>query len=164
MRRLPVFLVLAAVGCGGGQRPVTLTPQTPNEALSKFMDAVKANDLTRMGNLWGSERGPASSYMDRNNLKRQLTTIQIYWNHSGYRIIEGPLAAAPLNPTFKNVPSADRLRDFRIDLQRSSGCSQAALMTLVRTNSGGWLVYDVHLETVGNPAARCQPTGTGTRQ
>jgi len=163
MRRLPVLLVLAGFGCGGAQRPGMLTPQTPNEALSKFMDAVKANDLTRMGDLWGSERGPASTYMDRNNLKRQLTTIQIYWNHTGYRVIEGPVAAQPLNPTFKNVPNADRLRDFRVDLQRPSGCSQAAPITLVRTNSGGWLVYDVHLEAVGNPAARCQPTGSGTR-
>ena len=163
MRRLPVLLVLAGFGCGGAQHPGALTPQTPNEALSKFMDAVKANDLTRMGNLWGSERGPASTYMDRNNLKRQLTTIQIYWNHTGYRVIEGPLAAQPLNPTFKNVPSPDRMRDFRIDLQRSNGCSQAAPITVVRTNSGGWLVYDVHLEAVGNPAARCQPSGSGTR-
>jgi len=164
MRRLAVLLVVLGVGCGGRQRPGALIPQTPNEALSKFMDAVKANDLTRMGDLWGSERGPASSYMDRNNLKRQLTTIQIYWNHTGYRIIEGPLAAQPLNPTFKNVPSADRLRDFRVDFQRPSGCNQAALLTVVRTNSGGWLVYDVHLETVGNPQARCQATGSGTRQ
>jgi hypothetical protein len=163
MRRLPVLLVLAGFGCGGAQHPGALTPQTPNEALSKFLDAVKANDLTRMGNLWGSERGPASTYMDRNNLKRQLTTIQIYWNHTGYRIIEGPLAAQPMNPTFKNVPSPDRMRDFRIDLQRASGCSQAAPITVVRTNSGGWLVYDVHLEAVGSPAARCQPSGSGTR-
>ena len=164
MRRLPVLLVLAGFGCGGAQHPGALTPQTPNEALSKFMDAVKANDLTRMGNLWGSERGPASTYMDKNNLKRQLTTIQIYWNHTGYRVIEGPLAAQPLNPTFKNVPSPDRMRDFRIDLQRSNGCSQAAPITVVRTNSGGWLVYDVHLEAAGSPGGRCQPPGSGTRQ
>jgi len=164
MRRLPVFLVLAGLGCGAGQHPGALTPQTPNDALSKFMDAVKANDLTRMGNLWGSDRGPASSYMDKEHLKRQLSTIQIYWSHTGYRIIEGPLAAQPLNPTFKNVPSADRLRDFKIELQRQGGCSQAAPITVVRTNSGGWLVYDVHLEAVGNPSARCQPAGSGTRQ
>ena len=164
MRRLPVVLVLVGLGCGGGQRPGALIPQTPNEALTKFMDAVKANDLTRMGNLWGSDRGPASTYLDGSHLKRQLTTIQIYWNHTGYRIIEGPLPAQPLNSSFKNVPSADRLRDFRVELQRSGGCIQAVPITVVRTNSGGWLVYDVHLEAVGSPASRCQPPGSGTRQ
>jgi hypothetical protein len=163
MRRLTVLLVLAGFGCGGAQRPGSLTPQTPNEALSKFMDAVKANDLSRMGNLWGSDRGPASSYMSGDRLKRQLTTIQIYWNHSGYRIIDGPLPAQPLNPTFKDVPSADRLRDFRVELQRASGCSQVVPITLVRTNRGGWLVYDVHLEAAGSPASRC-PAASGTRQ
>lgn len=141
-----------------------VSPQTPNEALSRFMDAVKANDLTRMGNLWGSDKGPASGYMDENRLKQQLTTIRVYWNHAGYRIIEGPLAAQPLNPTFRDVPSPDRLRDFRVELQRSNGCSIAIPITLVRTNRGDWLVYDVHLEAAGNPAARCQPSGAGTRQ
>jgi len=164
MQRLTVLLVLAGFGCGGAQRPGALTPQTPNDALNKFMDAVKAKDLDRMADLWGSVRGPASSYMDKNHLNRQLTTIQIYWNHKGYRIIDGPLPAQPLNPTFKDVPSADRLRDFRLELQRPSGCSQVIPITVVRTNGGGWLVFDVHLEAAGNPAARCQPAGSGTRQ
>jgi len=164
MRRLTVLLVLAGLGCGGTQRPGVLIPQTPNEALSKFMDAVKANDLTRMGALWGSDRGPASSYMGGERLRQQLTTIQIYWNHTGYRIIEGPVAAQALNPTFKDVPNQDRLRDFRVELQRPNGCSLAIPITVVRTNSGGWLVYDVHLEAAGSPAARCQPAGSGTRQ
>jgi hypothetical protein len=162
MRRLTVLLVLVGLGCGA-QHPGALTPQTPNEALSKFMDAVKANDLTRMGNLWGSDRGPASSFMDQDHLNRQLTTIQIYWNHAGYRIIEGPLPAQPLNPTFKNVPSADRLLDFKVELQRAGGCRQVVPITLVRTNRGGWLVYDVHLEAVRSPASPCQPAGSGTR-
>jgi hypothetical protein len=126
------------------------------------MDAVKAKDLTRMGNLWGTERGPAASYMERERLKRALTTIQVYLDHKGYRIIEGPIAAQPLNPTFKNVPSMDRLRDFRIELQRPE-CSTVSPITLVQTNSGGWLVYDVHLESLGTPG-RCPPAGgTGTR-
>ena len=137
-----------------------MTPQTPNEALSKFMDAVKAKDLTRMGELWGSDRGPANSYMDRDYLKRTLTTIQIYLDHKGYRIIEGPLPAQPLNPTYKNVPPMDRLRDFHVELQRAE-CNTVFPVTLVRTNNGGWIVYDVHLEALATPG-RCQP-GMGTR-
>lgn len=160
-RSIPFLLMLAAAACGGRPRPGALTPQTPNQALSSFMDAVKANDLTRMGDLWGSERGPASTYMDRDRLKRQLTTIQIYLDHKGYRIIEGPLPAQPLNPSFKNVPSADRLRDFRVELQRAE-CNTVFPVTLVQTNRGGWLVYDVHLEALGTPG-RCQAVGLGTR-
>ena len=124
------------------------------------MDAVKAKDLTRMGDLWGTDRGPASTYMDRDYMKRTLTTIQIYLDHKGYRIIEGPLPAQPLNPTYKNVPSMDRLTDFRVELQRAE-CNTVFPVTLVRTNNGGWIVYDVHLEALATPG-RCQPV-TGTR-
>ena len=158
-----VTLLLVGLGCGGSRRLGPVTPQTPNDALASFMTAVKANNLTRMGDLFGSPRGPASSYANRDYLKRQLQTIQKYWDHTGYRIIEGPLPSAPLNSTFKDVPSSDQMRDYRIELQRSTGCVQVGLMTLVRTNQGGWLVYDAHLESVGNPTARCQPAGTGTR-
>ena len=126
------------------------------------MDAVKSKDLTRMGELWGSDRGPASTYMEREHLKRTLTTIQIYLDHTGYRVIEGPFQAQPLNPTYKNVPSMDRLRDFRVELQRAH-CNLVFPVTMVRTHDGGWLVYDVHVEALSTPG-RCSPaTGTGTR-
>jgi hypothetical protein len=157
------MLALGAFGCGGGQRPATPAPQTPNEALTKFLEAVKANDLGRMGSLWGTERGPAAAFLDDNQLKRRLATIQVHWDHKGYRIVDGPLPAQPLSATFKNVPSADRLRDFRVELQRANGCSPVIPITLVRTNQGGWLIYDAHLESAGNPAARCPTTPPGTR-
>ncbi|OLC72323.1 MAG: hypothetical protein AUH78_16175 [Gemmatimonadetes bacterium 13_1_40CM_4_69_8] len=160
MRRLVPFLILLGASCGK-QRASTPVPQSPNTAISQFMDAVKANDLGRMGNLWGSTQGPAVTFWDRDRLRQHLATMQKYLDHTGYRIIEGPLPAQPLNPTFKNVPSPDRLRDFRVELQRT-GCNVVFPMTVVQTDSGGWLVYDVHLESVGTPG-RCSPTGVGTR-
>lgn len=157
---IAVSLLLVGAGCGR-HHVATVTPQSPNDALANFMAAVKANDLTRMGDLFGSVRGPASSYENPEYLKRQLQTIRKYWDHVGYRVIEGPLPTAPLNPTFKNVPDQNRMRDYRVELQRSNGCQQVALMTLVQTNQGGWLVYDAHLESVGSPV-RCQSaSGTG---
>src|SRR4051794_16491006 len=107
MRRfITVLSIVAGVSCRPA-RTTLVSPQAPNDAVKNFMAAVKANDLTRMGNLFGSPRGPASTYMNPDYLKRQLQTIHKFWEHSGYRIIEGPLPAAAFNPTFKNVPSAD---------------------------------------------------------
>lgn len=157
-----MLATLLCLGCGG--RPSSPAPQSINDTLAQFMAAVKANDLQRMGQLWGSQRGPAASYMDAGRLKKLLGTIQVYWAHRGYRVIDGPLPAQPLNPTFQDVPEQDRLRDFRVELQRASGCNQVIPITLVRTDQGGWLVYDVHLENAGNPATRCQPEGAGTRR
>ena len=123
-----------------------------NESVAQFLAAVKANDQKRMGELWGTERGPASRSMNADVLRQRLTVIQKYLDHTGYRIIEGPLL----------VPGRDELRTYRIELQRAS-CSQVMPIDVVRTNSGGWLVYDVHLESAGSPGGRCQPAGTETR-
>jgi hypothetical protein len=124
-----------------------------NAALEQFLAAVKANDQSRMGALWGTDRGPAAQWMKSQELRQRLAVIQKYLDHAGYRIVEGPLA----------VPSRSDLRAYRVDLQRS-GCNQVVPIDVIRTRSGGWLVYDVHLEAAGSPASRCQPAGSGTRQ
>jgi hypothetical protein len=146
---LCVFLLAGATACGsrpGTGRPV---PQSMNESIAQFLAAVKANDQRRMGELWGTERGPAAGSMNRDVLRQRLAVIQKYLDHTGYRIIEGPLL----------VSGRDDLRTYRIELQRSN-CNQVMPIDVIRTRSGGWLVYDVHLESAGSPG-RCQPAGTG---
>jgi hypothetical protein len=114
------------------------------------MAAVKANDLARMGQLWGGERGAAASYMNSQELRQRLSSIQVYLNHAGYRVIEGP------SPVAGNAAA----REFKIELQRSNGCNIVFPVGLVRASSGSWYVNDVHLEALGNPARRCPPGGT----
>jgi hypothetical protein len=161
-----VFFAALAVACGGNQGPSAPVPQTMNDALTQFLAAVKANDLTHMGQLWGTEQGPAAGFMDSKKLRERLTVIQKYLENAGYRIVEGPLL----------VPGHDELRTYRVELQHAK-CNEGPASTtstvpqvrvqpidLVRTRSGGWLVYDVHLESSGTPGTSCLPaTGTGTR-
>jgi len=153
-RRLALFLLLLAgsTACGAKHGSSAPVPQSMNESVSQFLAAVKANDQKRMGELWGTERGPAANSMNAGVLTQRLTVIQKYLDHTGYRIIEGPLL----------VPGRDELRTFRVELQRTN-CNQVLPIDVIRTRSGGWLVYDVHLESAGSPGARCQPTETGTR-
>ena len=150
-RRLAVFLVVLSAACGGGSRPQTPIPQSMNASLEQFMAAVKANDLNRLGGLWGTERGPAAQWMDREKLRQRLTVIQKYMEHGGYRVIEGPLM----------VPARTDLRTYRVELQRNN-CSQVVSIDVIRTRSGGWLVFDPHLESAGTPGGRCQAAATGT--
>ncbi|MGH7530996.1 MAG: hypothetical protein ACREMN_11490 [Gemmatimonadales bacterium] len=156
MRRLnrwgPAVLALG-IACGAprGGGEVVPVPQTVNASLEQFLAAVKANDLRRMGQLWGTESGPAAKSIDADVLRRRLTIIQRYLDHSGYRILEGPLA----------VPARSEIRTFRVELQRAN-CNHVLPIDVIQTNSGGWLVYDVHLESAGNPARRCPPPGAGT--
>src|SRR4051812_7055419 len=152
MRQLMTCLLLASVACGGGSRPGTVIPQSMNESVTQFLAAVKANNQQRMGELWGTERGPASGSMNAAVLRQRVAVIQKYLDHTGYRIVEGPLL----------VPGHDELRTFRVELQREN-CNQVLPIDVVRTRSGGWLVYDVHLESAGSPSGRCPAAGTGTR-
>ena len=154
-RRLALALfLLAGSACGHNPGLGTPVPQSMNESVSQFLAAVKANDQTRMGELWGTERGPAASNMNAGVLRQRLTVIQKYLDHTGYRIVEGPLL----------VPGHDDRRTYRVELQRPN-CNHVLPIEVVRTRSGGWLVYDVHLESAGNPTGRCQPEtmGGGTK-
>jgi hypothetical protein len=149
MRRLAVLAVLGGLGCGS--RPqATPAPQSMNETVAQFLAAVKANDLQRMGSLWGTGRGPAAAWMKPDDLKMRITVIQRYLMHDGYRIVEGPLS----------VPGRDNARTFRIELQRQ--CNVVVPLDIVRTKQGGWLIADVHLEALPNPAASCKPPRSGT--
>jgi len=153
-RRLAAqFVLLAALtACSKGGGPEKPTPQSTNETVSQFFAAVKANDLKRMGELWGTERGPAAQSMNSDVLRQRLTVIQKYLDHTGYRVIEGPML----------VPGHDELRTYRVELQRAN-CNQVLPIDIIRMRSGGWLVYDVHLESAGSPVGRCPQGGTGTR-
>jgi hypothetical protein len=145
--------MLLGGACGRGPVSQTPIPQSVNASVEQFLAAVKANDLDRLGGLWGTERGPNTRRMDPRVLRQRLTVIQKYLDHVGYRVVEGPLL----------VPARPDLRTYRVELQRAGGCSQVVQIDVIRTGSGGWLVFDPHLESAGNPAAKCQTTGAGTR-
>src|SRR5881396_2114929 len=114
MRRVAGFLMLLSCACGTSPGPQTPVPQSMNASVEQFLAAVKANDLDRMGGLWGTEHGPNGRRMDSQVLRQRLTVIQKYLDHIGYRVVEGPLL----------VPARADLRTYRVELQRARGCNQ----------------------------------------
>jgi hypothetical protein len=144
-----MFVLAGSAACGNNPGPGSPVPQSMNESVTQFLAAVKANDQKRMGELWGTERGPAAASMNRDALRQRLAVIQKYLDHTGYRVIEGPLV----------VPGRDELRTYRIELQREN-CNQVMPIDVVR-NSGAASRRD--LESAGSPG-RCPPAATtGTR-
>ncbi len=143
---LAVLVALGGFACGGGAGPQTPAPQSLQETLAQFMTAVKANNLDRMGALWGTERGPASNSMKPEVLRERLTVIQKYLDHVGYRVVEGPVP----------VPGKDNIQTLRVELQRAQSCTVVFPIDLVHTKSGSWLVLDPHLESVGTPRTSCR--------
>ena len=122
----------------------------PADALAAFLDAVRQKDLNRMGQLWGSERGPAAGWMEATELNKRVSVIQTYLMHGSYRVVEGPMP----------VPGEARRMTFRVELRRDD-CVHVQSIDVVRVDRGGWVVQDVHLGEARSPVQAC-PTGTGT--
>ena len=50
-------------GGGGGGGGGMTAPVSPEATVEAFMNAVRANSLVAMGDLWGTDRGPGRNYM-----------------------------------------------------------------------------------------------------
>lgn len=131
--------VLALAACGGG--PAYPAPAEPEAAVRGFLEAVKANSLPAMGELWGTSSGPAVSFMDRREMEQRLTIMQSYLRHERYEIVVG------------NAIGTASERVIQVRLFNGS-CEPVVPFTVVRYRSG-WLVGQVDLESVGNPQRRC---------
>ena len=149
-RRLVPYCLAVLAACGGNPAPTPPSPATPADALAGFLDAVRQNDLSRMGQLWGSERGPAAGWMDPEELNKRVAVIQKYLAHGGYRVVEGPMP----------IPGESRRMAFRVELRRDE-CLHVQAIDVVREDRGGWVVQDVHLGEARSPVQAC-PSGTGT--
>ena len=145
-RLVPLLLAVVAA-CGGSSAPAgPPSPATPADALAGFLDAVRQNDLAAMGQLWGSERGPAAGWMEPTELNKRVTVIQKLLTHDGYRVVEGPLP----------VPGDSRRMMFRVEL-RLAECVHVQPIDVVRADAGGWVVQDVHLADARSPLQACIP-------
>ena len=141
-RTLILALACAVVpACHSGGSFVA--PANPEATVRGFMNAVKANSLTAMGELWGSKDGPANRWMDRQRLEQSLTVIRIYLEHDKYDIM----------PPNESRVEADGKHRVNVRIYRK-GCSPVVPFTLVRAGDG-WLVQDVDLVAAGNPAVPC---------
>ncbi len=127
MRRLvPALAVLGALGGWScGSRPAATTPQSMNQVVEQFLTAVKANDVERIGHLWGDQHGAAAEHMKPDVLRKRTTVLQIYLANAGFRIVEGPLP----------VIGHDDQRTFRVELQRAR-CNVVTPIDVVRTSAG----------------------------
>ncbi len=130
-------------GGGGGGAPA---PSSPEATVDAFMNAVRANSLVAMADLWGSDRGRVKNYMNPDEVERRLTVMRIYLENEEYEIL-APGAQFGMD---------ENQRIVRVQLTRM-GCRPVVPFTLTRFGNG-WLVSNVDLAAAGNPARAC-PAG-----
>ncbi len=150
--RLRVTLGVAATmllaACGGGGGSIGPAPVSPEAAVRSFLNGVKANSLSAMGETWGSSRGPAISYMDRAEMEQRLTVIRAFLEHEKFEIL-GSQAGT--------MPGSEQKRVVQVRLTRK-GCQPVVPFTVI-PYGGGWLVTDIDLSAAGNPQRPCSPGG-----
>ncbi len=135
--------LLGAAGCGSGAG--LMPPASPEAAVRSFLNAVKANNLAAMSEVWGSSRGPARTYMKQGELDQRLAIIRAYLEHEQFEIL----------PSQSGVPVAEGRRGVQVRLTRN-GCTPVVPFT-VAPYRGGWLVADIDLAAAGNPKRSCLP-------
>jgi hypothetical protein len=150
MRRLVALVSVLGIACGGHRTQIP-APATMDDVIKQFFDAVQTRDVQRMGRLWGTARGPAAEWMPDSVLIMRMTIVQRYLTANGYRIIEGPLT----------VPGTTERKIYRVELQRPD-CNHVQPIELIHVKQGGWLIYDVHLESAAGAGVQCPPKPGGT--
>ena len=142
--KIALFALLLVPGCtagGGSQNPVPVDPST---VVAEFLGFARAGSLGEMGSLWGDRRGPASTYMTQSDLRKRLTVIAAYLQHDSYEFTQ---------PEALTIAQGDGRKGVAVILMRS-GCRAMVPFTLIPW-SGRWLIEDIDLAGIGNPARSC---------
>jgi len=146
MHRPAVVLGLAALLACGHQRPAPLTPlpETPEAAVSAFLDAVNASDLVRLAEVWGDASGPSSTGRMKPEERRQrLMIMQRVLRCDHYRIV--------------SVASVDREELVTAELTQGNRHPMVPFRVVRWRRGAGWLVREPGIAAAMPAAGPRQP-------
>lgn len=136
--------ILAACGGNSGSAPTTPVASS-GQAMREFMQAAADSNLTRMSQLWGSSRGPATETHDPPDYEKRLILIQAYLRADSSKVVSD----VP-------VTGDDSRRRVVVAIFRQ-GCMKQVPAVLLKVK-GAWIVNNVDLGAAGNPARPCEGT------
>jgi hypothetical protein len=130
------------MACGGGQS-VSVAPELgADQVVRAFMKAVADSNLMRMGDLWGSSRGPANATHEPPEYEKRIAVMQIYLRGDSIRVIANTA-----------VRGNENERQLAVELHRGT-CVKLIPFTAIRS-SKGWLVGTVDIGAAGSPTRPC---------
>jgi hypothetical protein len=143
LRRSFLIAVLALVpACRGRQAQLAPAPSTPEATLTQFLAAVNANDLSRMALLWGTERGPSTTWNPNSpaEQRQQLMIMQRVLITDSHRITGADI-----------VPGPPAMRRLHVEIVRGERRTMVPFV-LVEARTGGWLVQEIGIDALmGTP-------------
>ena len=145
-----IVLVAAAIlaACGGNTGSAPTAPvASSGQAMREFMQAATDSNLTRMSQLWGSSRGPATETHSPPDYEKRLVVIQAYLRADSSKVVSD-----------MPVSGDDTRRRLMVAVYRS-GCMKQIPAVLLKVK-GAWIVNNVDLASAGNPARPCEGAST----
>ena len=144
--RIPYLICAAGLMACGGASSGSVAPQlSSDQVVRAFMKAVADSDLVRMGDLWGSSRGPANVTHQPPGYERRLAIVQAYLRGSdSIRVISD-----------MPVQSSSSERKVVIAYHRG-GCMKQIPVMMVRSGPQ-WLVASIDVSLAGTPIRPCEP-------
>ena len=139
-------LVAAAIfaACGGSKGSAPTSPvASSGQAMREFMKAAADSNLTRMSQLWGSSRGPATETHSPPDYEKRLVVIQAYLRSDSSKVVSD-----------MPVTGDDTRRHLVVAVYRG-GCMKQIPAGLLKVK-GAWIVNSVDLASIGNPARPCE--------
>jgi len=144
MRKTVLAIAAILAACGGQQGAAPTTPvASSTQALGDFMRAAADSNLVRMAQLWGTSRGAAAETRHPEDYEKRIVVIQAYLRTDSSRVVSD----VP-------VTGDDNRRKLVVQIYKQ-GCMKHIPATMLRIK-GGWIVEDVELAAVGNPARPCE--------
>jgi len=118
-------------------------PQTPETALKEFMGAVQDSNMTRMMQLWGTEKGSAAKTKQPPDYQKRVFIMYTYLKGTTYRV----------SGTQPDTSSTTR-RVMLVEFRRNE-CKGQSMVRTVKTKEEGWLVNAIDLAAIGTPGRQC---------
>lgn len=139
--------VLAACSSGGSVSAPPAAPVTSSaQAMRDFMQAVADSNLVRMGQLWGTSKGPAAETRIPENYEKRLVLFQLYLRADSSKIVSDVA-----------ISGKNDQREVKVDIYRR-GCRKQVPAVMIRLGNKGWIVNNVDLAPAGNPTRPCEPS------
>lgn len=92
MRKIFALLLLlgacssATRGTNAGTGNQLTGSAAPRLAVEQFLNAVRAQDIQAMSNIFGTSNGPARDNIDRVELEKRMLIMQCFFNNDKFRI------------------------------------------------------------------------------
>lgn len=142
-----IALLVLGAALAGPVRLAAQGPQSPEAALTAFMRAVDDSNMTRMMQLWGTEKGSAAKTKQPPDYQKRVFIMYTYLKGTTYHV----------SGTQPDTSSATR-RVLLVEFRRNE-CKGQTLVRSVKTKTEGWLINSIDLAAIGTPGRQCGENG-----